>query len=104
LLLPLGIFVWGDALILGPFWMLSAVIFYWLTPVMIVRYFLTFFLFRSTYEVVYWINHQVAQKNYDPPLFRRLTWINANEAAILYQLLNMCQVILCVVGLFLTWR
>lgn len=84
--------------------MVSAVVFYWLTPVNVLRYLLIFFLIRALYEVIYWINHQVAQREYAPPLFRRITWLKANEAAILYQLLNMCQVIGCLFLLLLTYR
>lgn len=103
-LLPLGIFVWGDALILGPFWMIAALLFTFLSPLEILRFFLIFFLVRALYEVVYWITHQVVKREYRPPLFRRIQWLQANEAAILYQLLNMCQVILCAFALLITYR
>ncbi len=91
---PLGIFVWGDGLILGPFWTLSSILFLWFPRVMMWRYFLIFLSIRSAYEVIFWINHQVVRKEYSPPLFRRITWLSAQEAAILYQLMNTCQVIL----------
>lgn len=102
-LIPLGIFVWGDGLILGPLWMVSALVFYWLSPLNILRYFLLFFAIRSSYEVIYWINHQVAKKDYRPPLFRHISWLGANEAAILYQLLNMSWVVLNLAGLLATF-
>ena len=92
-LIPLGIFVWGDALILGPFWAFSALAFWWLPVIWIIRYLSLFYAMRSAYEVVYWINHQVAKRDYQPSMFRKISWIGANEAAILYQLLNMVQVI-----------
>lgn len=107
LLLPLGIFVWGDALILAPFWVISSVIFYFLSPVNILRYFLLFYAVRSMYEVVYWISSQMAGKTYNPPLFRQFTWLKPNDAAILYQLMNMCQMILAVavfIGTFLNGK
>ncbi|MEN8253343.1 MAG: hypothetical protein ABFQ62_03140 [Patescibacteria group bacterium] len=93
-LIPIGIFVWGDALILAPFWMISSIIFMFWPILWIFRYVLLFWIFRSAYEVVFWINHQVIQKNYKPPLFRKIKWLGAEEAGILYQLLNMCQLIL----------
>jgi hypothetical protein len=95
-LAPLGIFVWGDALILGPFWLVSSLLFFEFSLLMIWRYFLIFVCFRSAYEVIYWINHQVVKKEYCPPLFRRVSWLGSQEAAILYQLMNMCQVVIAV--------
>lgn len=102
-LFPLGIYVWGDALILAPFWLISAVIWMGVTPLFIFRYFLLFGALRSCYEVIYWINHQVVAKNYIPPLFRRWGWLAPNESAILYQLLHTCLVILYLFLLMLTW-
>jgi hypothetical protein len=99
----LGIFVWGDALILAPFWVVSSFFFIFMPPLFILRYLLVFWAIRSAYEVVYWINHQVAQKNYCPPLFRKVSWIGANEAAILYQLLQTCQVVIALSALMMTF-
>lgn len=96
----MGIFVWGDALVLAPFWILAALVFIVISPLLILRYVLTFFVIRAAYEVVYWINHQVVNREYMPPLLRKITWLKPMDAAILYQLLNMCQVI---IGLMLLW-
>lgn len=93
-LLPLGIFVWGDALIIAPFWIFSASLFYFLSEIEILRFVLLFFIIRSAYEVVYWIVHQVMQRKYNPPLFRRITWLSPNDSAVLYQLLNSCWIVL----------
>lgn len=98
----LGIFVWGDGLILAPFWFVSAVAFNFISPLNILRHLLIFLVIRSGYEVVYWITHQVSQKEYEPPLFRNISWLGADEGAILYQLLNTCWVILGLVGVLLT--
>src|SRR5690554_5830021 len=100
---PLGVFVWGDGLILGPFWCLSALLFLWLSSLNVVRYWLLFIVIRSAFEVIYWINHQVVTKEYEPPLFRRVSWLGCQESAILYQLLNTCQVILALMGLLFTF-
>jgi hypothetical protein len=98
----LGIYVWGDALILAPFWLASAGLFILMPISAIVQYFLLFYVVRSVYEIIYWINHQVAKKDYQPPLFRRISWLGANEAAILYQLLHTCIVILGIAALAYT--
>jgi hypothetical protein len=105
ILVPLGIYVWGDALILAPFWILVGVgllisPIMGATPFFFLRFYLLFLTIRSAYEVVYWINHQVAQKNYIPPLFRRFKWLGANEGAILYQLLHTCAIVGLVAALF----
>lgn len=90
---PWGVYVWGDGLILGPWWMLSGVVWWWLSPVLIIRFLALFWLARAFYETVYWILHQASGKDYQPPLFRSVPWLNADQAGILYQLLNMCQVV-----------
>lgn len=95
LLFPLGIYVWGDGLILAPFWLILSIFFFFLSLAKISQILLVFYLVRSAYEVVYWINHQVAQKNYHPPLFRAAKWLGSNEAAILYQLIHTCVVVIC---------
>lgn len=81
-----SVYVWGDGLLIGPFWTLSSILFIFLDLEWIIRYIVLFFLFRSAVEIIYWINHQVAQRDYIPPLFSKVTWLKANESAILYQL------------------
>ncbi|MBD3279685.1 MAG: hypothetical protein GF390_03170 [Candidatus Pacebacteria bacterium] len=100
ILIPLGVFVWGDGLILGPFWLISSLLFYFFTKQQIWHYWLLFWVIRSSYEVIYWLNHQAANKTYKPPLFRKIAWLDAGQSAILYQLLNMSVVILGLVGLW----
>ncbi|PJC43986.1 MAG: hypothetical protein CO039_01125 [Candidatus Pacebacteria bacterium CG_4_9_14_0_2_um_filter_34_50] len=95
---PLGIYVLGDALILAPFWLFSSIIFFFISPQNILRYIITFYTIRSFYEVFYWLNHQSVKSDYNPPLFRKIKWIKANESAILYQLIHTCIV---VIGIFL---
>jgi hypothetical protein len=103
-LLPMGIFVWGDGLVIGPFWAVSSGVLMWLSWLDVVRYCLVFYSVRSAYEVVYWLNHQAVGKTYRPPLFRHIAWLGSEEAAILYQLMNMCQVIGGIGLLLLTFR
>lgn len=100
-LLPLGIFVWGDGLILGPFWLVSGLLFFWLPWLFIARYILLFTAIRCGYEVVYWLTHQAAGKQYQPPLFRSIKWMDAQQSAILYQLLTTVWMFAALFGLFL---
>ncbi len=99
----LGIFVWGDGLILGPFWLFASLLFIVLSPLMITRFILLFYAIRFAFEVVYWINHQVAQKKYMPPLFRHISWLKPQEGAILYQILTTCVCLLATFGLLLSF-
>lgn len=102
LLLPFGVFVWGDGLILGPFWVLSGFFLHALSGYGKFQYVMIFFALRFFYEVIYWIVHQAASKSYRPPLFRNVTWLDAQQAAILYQLLNMIGVFVCLYAVFLS--
>jgi hypothetical protein len=86
---PFGVYVWGDGLVLGPFWFISGLLFYLLTPLNIIRYYLLFIVLRAAYETVYWLVHQSSQRTFIPPLLRRVGWLGGTEAAIVYQLLNM---------------
>lgn len=88
-----GIYVWGDGLIIGPFWLLSAGIFTVIDEMWIIRYIVLFYAVRSLVEIIYWINHQVAQRDYNPPLFNKISWLKPNESAILYQLLHTLVVV-----------
>ncbi|MCA9369543.1 MAG: hypothetical protein H6774_04075 [Pseudomonadales bacterium] len=94
---PLGVFVWGDGLVLAPFWAVSSVLFLFLDPLWILRYLLLFFTIRSVVEVLYWLAHQFSSNEYQAPLFRRYAWIKQNDSAILYQLFHTCAAFL---GLF----
>lgn len=103
-----GIFVWGDGLVLLPFWfvlllswLLTAIFWQELSAGIILAGYLIFVTVRSGYEVMYWLNHQAQNKTYQPPLFRHISWLGAHEAAILYQLMNTVQMTLALLGLWL---
>lgn len=67
-LFPLGIFVWGDAIIFGLFWTLTGLITLifkdWLLFLLI---FSVFWLVRSIGETIFWFNHQFTTVNRYPP-------------------------------------
>jgi hypothetical protein len=102
-LIPLGIFVWGDALILGPFWAISGLIFTQLSQIWVIRYLLLFASIRGGYEVIYWLNHQAVGKDYHPPLFRRFKWIDSQQSAILYQLVTTLWLFGSIFGLLISF-
>ncbi|HPJ16674.1 MAG TPA: hypothetical protein PK639_00410 [Candidatus Woesebacteria bacterium] len=64
----LGIFVWGDAIIFAPFWMISSLLcltaknlnlFLFITSL--------FWVVRSLGETIYWFNQQFSTLNRNPP-------------------------------------
>jgi len=64
----MGIFVWGDALILAPFWFILSLVTLFLKNG---RFFLigtsVFWLVRSIGETIYWINQQFSPLKRNPP-------------------------------------
>lgn len=98
-----GIYVWGDALIFGPFWIISAIIFFAIGIQNIIRYILLFFAIRAYFEVIYWLNHQAHDQQFQAPLFKRFKKIKARESAILYQLLNSITFFFCLISLIATF-
>lgn len=108
---PWGVFVWGDGLVLGPFWIVLSGV-WWalfrqdhiLDPwIWVARSLLLFWIVRSGVEVVYWLNHQAAQKEYAPPFLRNVKWLNQDQAAILYQLTHTSILVVLLLLLLLSW-
>jgi hypothetical protein len=64
----MGIFVWGDALIFGPFWFIASLFCLllndWLLFVLII---VTFWFIRSLGETIYWLNQQFSLIKRNPP-------------------------------------
>lgn len=92
-LFPFGIYVWGDGLVLGPFWILASLLFLTLSITQLIHFLLIFYLIRSIYEIIYWLNHQAAKSNYKPPMPKFLSFLDSGQSAILYQLVHTCIVI-----------
>lgn len=92
-LFAFGIYVWGDGLILGPFWVLASFFFFTLNSTQFIRFLLVFYLIRSTYEIIYWLNHQATNSDYKPPMPKLLSFLDPGQSAILYQLIHTCIVI-----------
>lgn len=99
-----SIYVWGDALVIGPFISLSAVFFVFLTPIWMLRYILLFYALRSLIEIIYWITHQVARRDYMPALLRRVSWLKPNDVAILYQVAHTCFATILLFSFLLTFH
>jgi len=98
-LLPLGIFVWGDAVILGTFWVLVTLIALvshsWDLFLLFVS---VFWLVRSIGEVVYWLNQQFSQLKRNPPEKLFLYTLFPNESIwFAYQLFWQCIAVISVI-------
>ncbi len=85
-----GIFVWGDAVVLLPWWMGVTIASHWLSLIHVARIIFLFWTVRAGYEVLYWLNHQAVKSSEVPPLLRSIKWLGSNEVAILYQVGQMC--------------
>lgn len=62
----LGIFAWGDAVIIGLFWIIAALVSLlstdWYLFLLIIS---VFWVIRSLGETIYWFNQQFSSKSYD---------------------------------------
>jgi hypothetical protein len=65
---PLGIFVFADALIIGPFW-IAVSLFFLLYPsfILLGLVFSVFWAVRSFGETIYWLNQQFSSITREPP-------------------------------------
>jgi hypothetical protein len=64
----IGAFVWGDLLILGPFWVIVSLISIFLNNWTLFLLFISlFWVIRSLGETIYWLNEQFAYTKRNPP-------------------------------------
>jgi hypothetical protein len=64
----IGAFVWGDLLILGPFWIIVSLISIFLNNWTLFLLFCSlFWVIRSLGETIYWLNEQFAYTKRNPP-------------------------------------
>jgi hypothetical protein len=96
----LGAFVWGDMLVLGPFWITAAffslILKDWYLFLLIIS---LFWSVRSLGEIIYWLNEQFAGKNRNPPhtlKFHKL--INNDAIWFVYQLFWQCVLVISIIS------
>lgn len=96
----LGIFVWGDALILSLFWSVTAVICLWLQDLWLFLSIVSiFWLVRSVGETFYWFLQQFASEKRDAP--ESLIGYNLvkNESIwFIYQVMWQCLTVISVMS------
>lgn len=88
----LGIFVWGDALIISLFWIIVSVL-----AVIVNNWYLfllsfsLFWVVRSLGEVIYWLNEQFATQHRNPPHTLNFYKLYKSDAVwFVYQIFWQC--------------
>jgi hypothetical protein len=100
-LIPIGIFVWGDALIYSPFWIGAAM------TCLLLKDWLLFCLTVSVYwavrglgETIFWLNHQFSTKHIYPAKDLPFYFLVKNDSIwFIYQITAQC---VTVVGIILS--
>lgn len=88
----LGVFVWGDAIVLGLFWLIACFIVLFLQDWYLFLLSISlFWVVRSAGEVIYWLNEQFAGKNRNPPhTLMFYSFFNGDAIWFIYQLYWQC--------------
>jgi hypothetical protein len=96
----LGIFVWGDALIIGPFWLIiCSVILFLQDWYLFLVVFSIFWAVRSLGEIIYWLNEQFAGKNRNPPQTLKFYYFIKSDAIwFIYQLFWQCILVISIIA------
>lgn len=96
----LGIFVWGDAVVIGPFWMLiCAVVLFVQDWYLFLVIFSIFWVVRSAGEVIYWICEQFAGTHRNPPqTLRFYKFIKSDAIWFIYQLFWQCILVISIIA------
>lgn len=97
--LPLGVFVWGDALVLGVFWAGASTVLWWQQDWRLFGLVVSaFWAVRSFGEVVYWLNRQFSVAEREPAeqhiLYR---WVQSDAVWFLHQLIWQCVLVVSMV-------
>lgn len=95
----LGIFVWGDAVVFGPFWFLTSFITLllrdWYLFAVVVS---VFWVVRSAGEMMYWFNQQFSSLRRNPPEKMRCYSLFKSEAVWFgYQIFWQCVCVVAVI-------
>lgn len=99
-LLPLGIFVWADAVVLGLFWMIATLSSLYLNSTTLFFLIVSlFWLVRSIGETIYWFNQQFSSINRNPPKsLRGYSFFKNDSIWFVYQLAWQCMTVVSVIS------
>lgn len=88
----IGVFVWGDAVVFGPFWTLASLAIYRLNDWLLFLFFLSvFWVVRSLGETIYWFNQQFSKVIRHPPEeFRIYKIFHDDSVWYVYQIFWQC--------------
>lgn len=97
--LPLGVFVWGDAVVFGAFWLLASFVFFKVNSLWFTLFLIScFWLIRSLGEMVYWLNQQFSKIIRDPAEKHFLYPLVKNESVwFLHQIIWQCVAVVALV-------
>ncbi|MBP7842457.1 hypothetical protein KA017_00445 [Candidatus Woesebacteria bacterium] len=102
ILLPFGIFVWGDGVVLGLFWFLTGLVSLFI-PIDNLFYliFTLFWVVRSAGEILYWFLQQFSTVERDPPHTLPFANIFPGQSVwFAYQVIWQCVLVISLVALF----
>ncbi len=96
----LGIFVWGDGIIIGPFWFISSLFAFflkdWYLFLLLVS---VFWVVRSLGETYYWLNQQFVKNNSN--YYQKLTgyrFFKNDTILFIYQIIWQCISVISIVA------
>lgn len=100
LLFPLGVFVWGDAVVFGLFWIVASFASYflddWILFLLIIS---VFWLVRSLGETIYWFNQQFSGKVRNKPEDLFFHSIFKNDSIwFVYQIIWQCVTVASIIA------
>jgi hypothetical protein len=92
LLLPIGIFVWGDAVVFSAFWILVSLTTLYLNDwLLFVLTYSVFWVVRSLGESIFWFNQQFSQKHiYPPQVLPGYNFVKNESIWFIYQIITQC--------------
>jgi len=103
----LGIFVWGDAIVISPFWIICALVgLIFKNGYLFLFLGSLFWVARSLGEVIYWLNQQFSNKLRNPPEKLFLYFLLKNDSVwFVYQVFWQCMFVFAVVGsVYFGWK
>lgn len=103
----LGIFVWGDAIIFAPFWLIVSLgVLYFQQWLLFLFIYSVFWVVRSLGETYYWFNEQFSGVTRNKPEnLLGYSLVKSDAVWFLYQIFWQCVCVLAVVSAIYTgWR
>lgn len=99
ILFPWGIFVWGDAVVIGLFWFIASMVSYLLNDAILFSLILAVFWgVRSLGETTYWFNQQFSTVDRNPPKKLRGHRLFENDSIwFVYQITHQCITVISII-------